>query len=150
MTANELQHLTEWLSMTFFKKPFAHQARFNNKLRTTGGRYLLKSHDIELNYKHYAQFGKDELIGIIKHELCHYHLHIEGRGYKHADADFKELLKAVGAPRHCQTIQRETTVLYYKCNQCDQVYRRKRRINTKNYVCGICRGTLKFSKKSLR
>ena len=35
----------------------------------------------------------DELISIIKHELCHYHLHQEGKGYKHRDQDFKDLLK---------------------------------------------------------
>ena len=38
----------------------------------------------------------EELIGIIKHELCHYHLHLEGKGYQHRDKDFKELLKKVG------------------------------------------------------
>ena len=27
----------------------------------------------------------EELIGIIKHELCHYHLHLEGKGYQHRD-----------------------------------------------------------------
>ena len=39
-------------------------------------------------------YGMEELIGVIKHELCHYHLHIEGKGYRHRDADFKNLLKA--------------------------------------------------------
>lgn len=33
---------------------------------------------------------------IIKHELCHYHLHLRGMGYKHRDADFKTLLAQVG------------------------------------------------------
>lgn len=151
MTETELQHLTESISTHFFEKPFKHQARFNSRLRTTGGRYLLKSHDIELNYKHYMEFGRTELIGIIKHELCHYHLHLEGKGYGHADVDFKQLLKAVDAPRHCQTIPRETTILSYCCNDCGQLYQRQRKINTRKYVCGSCNGKLKFiSKKGLR
>ena len=54
---------------------------------------FFESHNIEINKKHYEEFGIEELIGIIKHELCHYHLHIEKRGYKHRDQDFKELLK---------------------------------------------------------
>ncbi len=38
----------------------------------------------------------DYLIGIIKHELCHYHLHRLGLGYQHKDRDFKTLLQKVG------------------------------------------------------
>ncbi len=37
----ELQKLTEDISKTYFKKPFRHQALFNDRLKTTGGRYLL-------------------------------------------------------------------------------------------------------------
>ena len=87
--------------MNFFKKTFIHYAYFNPRLRTTGGRYLLRSHDIEINKKYYDERGIEELIGIIKHELCHYHLHLEKKGYQHRDADFKKLLKKVGAPRFC-------------------------------------------------
>ena len=46
----------------------------------------------------------EELIRIIKHELCHYHLHLEGKGYKHRDQDFKELLQKVGASRFCSPL----------------------------------------------
>ncbi|MDK2599449.1 SprT family protein [Bacillus stercoris] len=76
----ELQKLTEDISETYFKKPFRHQALFNDRLKTTGGRYLLTSHNIELNRKYLIEHGREELIGIIKHELCHYHLHLEGKG----------------------------------------------------------------------
>ena len=31
---------------------------FNNKLRTTGGRYMLDSHNIEINPKQYQYYGK--------------------------------------------------------------------------------------------
>ena len=67
----------------FLISDFIHQALFNPRLITTGGRYLLYSHNIEINKKYLDQLGMDELIGIIKHELCHYHLHLEGKGYKH-------------------------------------------------------------------
>lgn len=77
MTDTELQKLVEQISSQFFAKPFRHRARFNSRLRTTGGRYLLRSHDIELNPKHLEEHGEAELVAIIKHELCHYHLHLE-------------------------------------------------------------------------
>ena len=52
-----------------------------------------------------TMFGLEELRGIILHELCHYHLHILGMGYRHGDADFRNLLKKVGAPRFCSTLE---------------------------------------------
>lgn len=143
-----LQKLVEEISLTFFHKPFLHQAYFNPRLRSTGGRYLLENHNIELNQKYYETFGEQELIGIIKHELCHYHLHIEGRGYRHRDHDFKYLLKKVDAPRFCSPLpdaKKQKTankILIYTCQDCTQIYKRKRAVNTAKYVCGKCRGKL--------
>ena len=93
MTEEELQALVEMLSLKYFKRPFKHRARFNPRLQTTGGRYLLSSHDLELNQKMLTEHSREVLIGTIKHELCHYHLHLEKRGYRHRDQDFKQLLK---------------------------------------------------------
>ncbi|WP_071396432.1 SprT family protein [Bacillus tuaregi] len=152
MDNQELQKLVEDISIKYFHKPFRHRAIFNNRLKTTGGRYLLKSHDIEMNIKYYQQLGIEELVGIIKHELCHYHLHIEGKGYKHRDKDFKELMEVVGAPRYCSSLPENSAgpksqkVNIYICNSCNQIYRRKRRMDTKKYVCGICRGALSLKK----
>lgn len=148
MTDLELQKMVEELSEKYFNKPFLHKASFNSRLRTTGGRYLLQSHNIELNRKSYEKFGIKELEGIILHELCHYHLHIEGKGYKHRDKDFRELLKRVGAPRYCSTIEeKKKGVTYiYTCNQCGQKYYRKRKINLSKYCCGKCFGKLKLTK----
>lgn len=42
-----LQKMVEKLSEEKFGRKFRHCAYFNKRLRTTGGRYLLKSHDIE-------------------------------------------------------------------------------------------------------
>ena len=58
------------------------------------------------------QLGEKELIGIIKHELCHYHLHLEGKGYQHQDQEFKKLLKKVGAPRFCTPLPGQTSKTY--------------------------------------
>ncbi|MGM0807214.1 MAG: SprT family protein [Bacillota bacterium] len=147
MTNEELQKLTEEISIQFFNKTFRHQARFNRRLRTTGGRYLLRSHDIEMNPHLYEAFGMEELIGVIKHELVHYHMHIEGRGYKHGDDDFKYWLHKVGGSRFCQPIPEKRRTESYKyaylCMDCMQSYKRKRQIDTKRYVCGKCRGKLK-------
>ena len=80
MTDLELQNLVEEIAHTYFHQPFIHQARFNSRLRTTGGRYLLTSHDIEINPQIATDYADTILVGVIKHELCHYFLHQQGRG----------------------------------------------------------------------
>jgi SprT-like protein len=148
MTDQELHDLIVKISAEQFHKPFRHKAFFNPRLRTTGGRYMLRSHNIEINKKYFEQLGEQELIGIIKHELCHYHLHLEGKGYKHRDKDFRDLLKEVGAPRFCSVLpdvkkrKSKQKILFYQCSNCKLMYRRKRSINTSKYVCGKCRGKL--------
>ncbi|MGW9128991.1 SprT family protein [Paenibacillus chitinolyticus] len=146
MTDQELQMLVEEISSEFFATPFRHQARFNSRLRTTGGRYLLRSHDIELNPRHLEEHGLEELTAIIKHELCHYHLHIAKKGYRHVDRDFQVLLKQVGGSRYCQQVGNGRTVLPYRyelvCLACGMSYKRKRKMNPSKYRCGRCSGKL--------
>lgn len=152
MNEIEIQELVEEISLQYFGRAFSHQAMFNKRLRTTGGRYLLRSHNIELNYRYYELYGKEELIGIIKHELCHYHLHIPGKGYRHRDQDFRQLLKQVGAPRFCKRMtetKRGSSVYVYECTDCAFQYVRKRTIDMKRYVCGRCKGRLKQVEKHL-
>ena len=149
MKEADLQELVELISLESFGLPFLHQARFNPRLRTTGGRYLLRSHDIEINPKQYDEHGKDELISIIKHELCHYHLHIQKRGYQHKDKDFRELLQRVGGARFCKplasnsTKKAKTKIHVFQCMSCQLIYKRKRDMNVSKYACGKCRGKLR-------
>ena len=149
MNNEQLQQLTEAISQQYFRKPFKHTAVFNPRLRTTGGRYLLHTHHIEINKKYYDTFGIEEVIGIIKHELCHYHLHLEGKGYQHRDPEFKALLKKVEAPRFCSPLSTSTankrkSTYRYICSHCQKNYERQRRVNTNRFVCGVCKGTLKL------
>lgn len=139
-----LYKLVNQLSIDFFHKPFVHDVTFNHRLRTTGGRYLPSKKVIELNPKYVTEMDEQEFIGIIKHELCHYHLHIEGKGYRHRDPDFKNLLKKTGSPRHCKplpsTIKKYKYI--YKCELCSYVYKRVRKVNVKKYRCGKCHGEI--------
>ncbi|SDZ13385.1 SprT-like protein [Evansella caseinilytica] len=147
MDNDQLQKLVESISLEYFQKPFLHKAFFNFRLRTTGGRYSLQSHNIEINPKHLEYFGDDELIKIIKHELCHYHLHLEGKGYQHKDREFKHLLKVVGGARFCQTIPGSRQPLkklhLYQCKNCGIQFKRKRQFDVSKYVCGKCKGRIK-------
>ncbi|WP_082236074.1 SprT family protein [Halobacillus massiliensis] len=144
MTEKQLQEWTNQISLDFFGKPFADRVIINPRLRTTGGRYIPSKRIIELNGKYLNELGEQEFQGIIKHELCHYHLHIEGKGFSHGDREFKDLLKKTGSPRFCKPLPSDIEkAIFYKCTDCGQTYRRKRKINTTRYVCGKCKGKLK-------
>lgn len=149
MKNEELHSLVCKISETIFGKAFLHQAYFNSRLKTTGGRYMLRTHHIEINPKALQLHGIGELEGIIRHELCHYHLHIEGKGFKHRDKDFRNLMKETNAPRFCANLgvakRKINDKLYiYGCISCGQLYRRKIRLNTSKYRCSKCSGGLKI------
>ncbi|WP_208560935.1 SprT family protein [Marinilactibacillus kalidii] len=140
-----LQKLVETISMRVFSKPFEHQAIFNPRLKTTGGRYFLKTHHLDFNPLVLEVLGMETFEGVIRHELCHYHLHLEGKGHRHKDQDFKQLLKEVDGLRYTPALKERKQVnelWKYHCKNCLQIYYRKRRINTTRYVCSKCRGTL--------
>lgn len=145
MNQTELQKLVEEISLTNFLKPFLHRASFNARLKTTGGRYLLKTHDLDFNERVLEMYGIDEFLKVIIHELCHYHLHLEGRGYRHRDADFKCLLAATGGSRYVKDLrspEERQSLHQYRCVNCAVVISRKNKVNVARYVCGKCRGKL--------
>lgn len=149
MDQKELQQLVETVSLTSFHLPFEHQAVFNRRLRTTGGRYHLVTHDLDFNPKILDTFGMEEFLGVIKHELCHYHLHLAGKGYQHKDRDFKQLLKQVGGTRFVRSLNEHQSVpryWLYECTNCHQKLYRQRKFNTGRYVCAACHGRFHLTK----
>lgn len=148
MNDEMLQAWVERVSKESFGLPFKHRATFNGRLKATGGRYFTKSHNIEISPHQLAAFGAEETEKIIKHELCHYHLHIMKRGYRHRDEDFKRLLVQVGATRFCKTLpEREglqARPFKYKlvCRACGMEYLRRRKLDPSRYACGKCAGKL--------
>ena len=140
MNEHELQQLTMEISRTSFHREFTHKITYNRRLRSSGGRYLLKSGNIEINPLVERELGLEALVGVIKHELCHYHLHQTGGGYRHRDADFKRLLHQVGGSRFVERMNEPNFL--YECTACHHRYPRMRKMNTNRYVCGKCRGKL--------
>lgn len=143
MTETELQQLVEEISLRFFQRPFEHQAIFYSRLRSTGGRYHLTDHHLDFNPKVLEEHGLEHFIGVIKHELCHYHLHLCGKGYRHADTDFKELLAKTGGSRYTLPLKSSQTGKFhqYRCRKCEKIIERKRKIDTIRYGCK-CGGRL--------
>lgn len=145
MTNAALVHYIKMVSQRYFNQPFTHQAWFNKRLRTTGGRYHLADHHIEINPRFAQPQHSQALLGIVLHELCHYHLHLAGKGYRHRDPDFKRQLAAVGGSRYAPALTVPQVKWHYVCTHCGQRYNRQRRLNVQRFVCGRCGGRLKLS-----
>ncbi|WP_214630582.1 SprT family protein [Paenibacillus agaridevorans] len=150
MDNHTLQQWVERVSLESFGRPFRHKATFNGRLKATGGRYFTHTHHIEISPHQLAAYGEEETERIIKHELCHYHLHLMKRGYRHRDHDFRTLLAHVGGSRYCQALSERKrigpTAFKYKliCGGCGMEYMRKRKLDPDRYACGKCRGKLKL------
>ena len=136
----QLQALVEKLSIEKIGIKFCHRATFNHRLQTTAGRYLLHTHHIEINPLVWEKYGQEELEKVILHELCHYHLHLQKKGYRHRDLAFKTLLKQVGGAKYARPLKEATHL--YQCVNCQAQYPRYRRINLQRYRCSSCRGPL--------
>ena len=78
-------NLTDYVktvSIEDFGWEFKHQALWNKRLRTTGGRFFPKDGHLDFNPKLYEEHGLETFRKIVRHELCHYHLYFQGKGYK--------------------------------------------------------------------
>lgn len=144
MTDLELTQYIQQVSQKYFQRDFSHRANFNRRLKTTGGRYHLEDHHIDINPRFVEDNDKSILLGIVKHELCHYHLHLAGGGYRHRDHDFKQWLAAVGGSRYAPALANTKVQWRYQCQQCGQIYLRQRRLNLQRYGCGKCGSRLKL------
>lgn len=152
MTDTELTNLVKEISLNFFGKEFKSNARFNSRLRTTGGRYHLREDYIDINPEILERYDQEVLSGIIKHELCHYHLYHEIGKHSHNSKAFNDLLKAVGGSKYAPALKarnhRQKVYKIYQCVNCGLEYRRVKKINTRRFVCGKCRGMLAFIKET--
>ena len=126
-------------------------SRVELRLQTTGGRFFPKDRHLDFNPKIYQAFGLEVFRKIVRHELCHYHLYDQGKGYRHKDLDFKQLLQQVDGLRFTPPLPDRTggvkRIYLYQCPHCGQEYRRKRKIDLKKYACGRCRSRLQIPLK---
>lgn len=104
----KLTDYVKQVSLEDFGRPFIHHVQWNRRLRSTGGRFFPKDGHLDFNPKVYQELGLDVFRKIVRHELCHYHLYFQGKGYQHKDRDFKELLKAVDGLRFVPSLPKVT------------------------------------------
>ncbi|WEV45387.1 SprT family protein [Streptococcaceae bacterium ESL0687] len=138
----DLDSYVKKVSLEDFNRDFCHQVRWNNRLKTTGGRFFTSDCHLDFNPKIYEALDLSTFRKIVRHELAHYHLFLAGKGYRHRDSDFKELLKEVDGLRFTPRLSTGKSYHFYRCKDCQKRYRRQRKVDTSKYVCGHCQGKL--------
>lgn len=136
------------VSIEDFGWDFHHVARWNRRLKSTGGRFFPADGHLDFNPKHYEVYGEAIFRKIVRHELCHYHLYFQKRGYRHGDREFKELLRQVDGLRYAPHLPQQGVEYRYRCRQCGYDFLRKRRLNLSRYRCGKCLGELAVENQS--
>lgn len=142
-----LKEYVKEVSKEDFGREFQHDAVWNNRLKTTGGRFFSNDGHLDFNPEILSVFGIEVFRKIVRHELCHYHLYFQGKGYRHRDRAFKELLKKVDGLRYAPSISQKRLKRHYQCQKCFQDFYRQRRIDVTRYRCGKCHGRLKELEK---
>ncbi|WEV60892.1 SprT family protein [Streptococcaceae bacterium ESL0729] len=145
----DLKAYVKKVSLEDFAREFIHDVSWNNRLKTTGGRFFTSDCHLDFSPSIYEALDLSTFRKIVRHELVHYHLFIAGRGYRHRDYDFKKLLKEVDGLRFTPRIAKDKDYYFYLCKDCQKKYRRQRRVNTSKYVCGHCLGKLQELKEEV-
>ena len=147
MTNQELQRLVEHISLESLVS-FSSSSLVQCQAADTGGRYQLKDHSIEINPKMLTDYGEATLVGIIKHELCHYHLHLAGNLDNTAHGRFENCCNrsVVAVCTGTKIVQPNHAAGNCMCQHCGQKYYRARRIDVSKMVCGRCHGRLVWQK----
>ncbi len=80
MDKKEVEKVREDICERYFKKGLGDEGVFNEGVKRSGGRYVLRWDKIELKRKYLIEEGREEVIGMMKQEVWDYDLDVEGKG----------------------------------------------------------------------
>lgn len=143
-----LLNLANTLSQRFWQKDCSIPVAWNGRLRTAMGRFLYSPQGkknlplrIEMS-KHAAQFLTQDLFSaVLLHELCHYHLFIQGQPCNDHHPVFEKELRRVGAIS-TNTVQIPQKGFQLSCSQCRKSIGTRTRINTARYLSACCKAKI--------
>jgi SprT-like protein len=120
--------------------PLDYRIVMNPLLRRLTGRITYGQRLIEISAYHVEQYGMDDALQTLEHELLHLFLHVHGRPSGHT-AEFKQLAKTLDIRvYHANAYPRNRPSLYryvYECPSCARLVFRQRP-TAEGLACGIC------------
>ncbi|GGK25153.1 protein SprT [Caldalkalibacillus thermarum] len=144
----KLKRLANKLSLHFWGKPCQIPVTWNGRLTKTMGRFLYTEQNgqrtpLKIEISKYAAHWIDReiFVAVLLHELCHYHLFIEGRPYHDHHPVFEQELRRVGAIS-TQRVQLPQKAYKLYCQRCGGYLGLRRRINVGHYRSICCRAPI--------
>lgn len=143
--ANKIQQLANKLSQHFWQADCAIPVVWNGRLTRSMGRFIFKIDGskripikIELS-KYSSQFiDRDIFVAVLLHELCHYHLFVQGKPFEDRHPVFEKELQRVGAiSTNRVQIPQKAYKLY--CSACNAYLGTRKRLNVRRYLSQCCR-----------
>ena len=143
---NVIERLTEHYGIINGTKfdgvlPERYHIRFNPYLRRLTGRITYGLQLIEISAYHYRQYGYEDAVQTLEHEMLHLYLHMLGKPSGH-NMLFKEAARQLGIrvfhanPYPKNRASRHRYV--YECPSCGRMAFRKRPGRAQAIACGVC------------
>jgi SprT-like protein len=107
---------------------------FNSRIKKVLGRFMFNTIKgvrtplkIQLSEELVRFYSREKIIDVLKHELTHYALYVQGKDHEDGDALFESQLDKYGISSS-RKINMMGPYYKYHCKECGTVYKRKRKL----------------------
>lgn len=119
ITEKELNLLAKELCQRYFQEEFNGIVQWSNRMTKITGN-CRQDGRIGLNYNYYLYYGKEEIIQVLLHELCHYYCFQKVGWHDHSTPLFLEYLNKTGARMKGKPLP--VLTYHYECSNCDNTW----------------------------
>lgn len=160
LTINQLKQYANKFLMENYHMYLDVPLRLNGRMKTTFGWFRHQRNgaplSVELNKYFVENNEATVVIDVLKHELCHYALFMQGRPYKDGQSEFENELKRLNIISQ-STIDKykiatqPRKIQVYQCSKCSAKFNRQRALpnNGRGHRCS-CGGNLQDKGKIVK
>lgn len=162
MNLNEINKLAKEIATEYWGLDFNIPIEISGKLTTALGYYRSQINrvtgkrtpiKITLAKRLFGNYSKETIIGVLKHELCHWALSVQGKPFKDGDLVFERELKRIGS-HSTGTVDVSGNVHIGICSKCHKkivkgnsygkIKRYLKEHNTKGYHSRCCKAQIEY------
>lgn len=123
----------------------------NGRLSKALGRHVYFRHaketvQIELSKDLIRYYDDETVIDVLKHELVHHALLVDGLPHRDGEYYFEKTLKELGVSRTNHYSHKGKSHIY-ECTGCQNTFKEVRKFNTARYRCSRCQSQLMYVKQ---
>ena len=140
VTTIELNDIARWLYESCFYESFYGKVFWGSKMKGIAGN-CDSNGVIMINKNYYLQYGLEDTLDILKHELAHLHCFKKKGTHSDDDSFFLEDLKKIGGILKAKRIPQQFYI--YECQECERKWYFEKKLD-KSMFCKNCLQEIKF------